>query len=150
MYVDAMTYLPDDILVKVDRAAMAVSLETRAPYLDRRVVEFAARLPLEMKIRGGLGKHILRRVLYKHVPRDLVDRPKMGFGVPVGDWIRGPLRDWAESLLDAHVVRDAGFLNADLVRSVWESHVHGRSDEGYRIWAVLMFQAWLAEQATNR
>ena len=122
MYCDAVTYLPDDILAKVDRASMAVSLETRVPFLDHRVAELAARIPLDMKVRGGRGKHILRELLYGLVPRELVERPKAGFAIPVGEWIKGPLRPWAEDLLDPARLRaegwfDAGAVVAPLARS---------------------------------
>lgn len=144
MALDMVGYLPDDILVKVDRAAMAVSLETRVPYLDHRVVEFAWRVPLDLKIRNGTTKWILRELLYRHVPRALIDRPKMGFAVPIGSWLRGPLRDWAEALLDEGRLRCEGYFRPEPIRRAWESHVSGRSDEQARLWVVLMFQSWLA------
>ena len=143
MYLDTMTYLPDDILAKVDRASMACSLESRAPFLDHRVVEFAWTLPLHMKIRGTTGKWLLRQVLYRHVPQEIIERPKMGFGIPVGGWLRGPLREWAESLLDERRLRDEGFLNVRAVRQAWTEHLTGRYDRQLLLWAVLMFQAWL-------
>jgi len=144
MYADAMTYLPDDILAKVDRAAMAVSLETRIPLLDHRVVELAWRLPLHMKVRNGVSKWLLRQVLYRHVPAALMERPKMGFGVPVGEWVRGPLREWAEDLLQESRLEREGFLNARRVREQWQSHVSRASDAGEALWQILMFQSWLA------
>lgn len=149
MALDALTYLPDDILVKVDRAAMAVSLETRAPFLDRDVMEFAWTLPMSMKLREGRGKWILRRLLDRHVPRALVERPKMGFGIPLDDWLRGPLREWAEALLDEGRLRREGFLSPEPVRRAWHLHQRGEASFGYRLWSVLMFQAWL-EQAEAR
>lgn len=141
-FLDLVTYLPDDILTKVDRASMAVALEARVPLIDHRVVEFAWRLPLEAKIRGGVTKWLLRQVLYKSVPQALVDRPKMGFAVPLGDWLRGPLRDWAENLLDDSRLRAAGFFDADIVRRMWGDHVSGKANHQYKLWNVLMFEAW--------
>lgn len=143
MLMDAQTYLPDDILVKMDRAAMSVSLETRVPFLDHRVVEFAARLPLHLKIRDGQGKWILRQILYQHVPREMIERPKTGFAIPLGQWMRGPLREWAETLLSESRLVSEGFLNASLVRKRWEEHLSGRRDWQYQLWNVLMFQSWL-------
>lgn len=146
MYLDMVAYLPDDILVKVDRASMGVSLESRVPFLDHRVVELAWQIPLSMKIRNGKGKWLLRQLLYKYVPAALLDRPKMGFDVPIDIWLRGPLREWAEALLDVKRLKDEGFLNADPVRKKWEQHVSGNRNWQYDLWGVLMFQAWLEHE----
>lgn len=146
MLLDQLTYLPDDILVKVDRAAMGVSLETRAPFLDHRVVEFAWRLPLAYKLRNGRGKLVVREVLNRHVPAHLVERPKAGFGIPIGDWLRGPLREWAESLLAEDRLRREGYLEPAPIRAMWHEHLAGRRPWQYHLWSVLMFQAWLEAQ----
>jgi len=150
MYRDAVSYLPDDILCKVDRASMAVSLETRVPFLDHRVAELAARLPLSMKVRGGKGKHILRELLYREAPRALFERPKAGFAIPVGEWLRGPLRPWAEELLEPRRMSQEGYFDARIVARRWQEHLSGRRDSTAALWAVLMFQAWHRHEPESR
>lgn len=147
---DSLTYLPDDILTKVDRASMAVGLEARVPLLDDMLVRFATSLPLKMKIRGNCTKWLLRQVLYRHVPRELVERPKAGFAIPLAAWLRGPLRDWAESLLSVEVLRKQDFLCAEAVRNEWLEFRAGRRADHHRLWAVLMFQAWYNMETRSR
>jgi asparagine synthase (glutamine-hydrolysing) len=142
---DAAQYLPDDILVKVDRASMSCSLESRAPLLDHRVVEFAFALPENALVRDGETKWLLRRLLYDYVPRNLIERPKSGFALPLADWLRGPLRDWAEALLDPKALEVQGMLNTQVVRDIWAAHLTRRADRSPHLWSVLMFQAWLRD-----
>lgn len=146
MAMDAQTYMADDILVKVSRAAKANNLETRVPMLDHRVVELAWRMPLNYKIRNGEGKWLLKQVLFKYVPRELIERPKMGFGFPLHEWLRGPLRDWAEALLDESLLQQQGYFHPEPIRAMWSEHLSGRLNHQHHLWSVLMFQAWLETQ----
>ncbi len=146
MFMDTMTYLPDDILVKVDRAAMANSLETRVPFLDHRVIELASSLPMAMKVRDGKSKWILREVLYQYVPKQLIERPKAGFGIPLAEWLRGPLSAWVEDLLDEQRLQREGYFDVRYIRELWRTHCEGKCDNQTLLWNILMFQAWLGEQ----
>jgi asparagine synthase (glutamine-hydrolysing) len=149
MFLDTLTYLPDDILVKLDRASMAVSLESRVPILDHRIIEFSWRLPLGLKVRGGETKWLLRRVLDQYVPRELTERPKSGFGLPIHEWLRGALREWAEEYLDAGRLSREGFFEPAPIRQQWVEHLSGRRNHMFPLWNVLMFRAWLDEQGSR-
>ncbi len=140
---DGTQYLPDDILVKVDRASMSKSLETRCPLLDQRVMEFAWKLPLKQKIGKGKGKLILKELLYNYIPKELVEKPKKGFAIPIDEWLRGPLRDWAEAQVSEERLSFEGYFKKDLIRKTWESHLEGSANNGSRLWSILMFQSWL-------
>jgi asparagine synthase (glutamine-hydrolysing) len=148
MYCDSVSYLPDDILCKVDRASMAVGLEAHVPFLDHRVAAVAARIAPRLKVRGGTGKHILRQLLYREAPRRLFERPKAGFGIPVGEWIRGPLRPWAEELLDRQALESQGWFDPAAIESRRRDHMSGKRDSGTALWSILMFQAWIRAQSS--
>jgi asparagine synthase (glutamine-hydrolysing) len=148
MAVDAKQYMTDDILHKVDRAAMANSLETRIPMLDHRVIELAWRCPISLKIKDSVGKWLLREVLYRHVPREMIERPKKGFSIPLGQWLQGPLKDWAEQLLDENILKSQGFFNVVPIRKLWTEHLKGKRDNSLKLWSILMFQAWYEQHHT--
>ena len=143
MYWDMISYLPDDILCKVDRAAMASSLETRAPFLDHKLIEYVWKIPHSLKYRNGQGKWILKQILNQYVPKNLTDRPKMGFAIPLDSWLRGPLRDWAENLLNEKKLQQDGYFNSKLIRNKWNEHLSGKKNWQNQLWNVLMFQAWI-------
>ena len=145
MALDFLSYLPDDILVKVDRAAMGTSLETRVPFLDPRVIAFAWRLPMHLRIRDGRGKWLLREVLARHVPTSITDRPKKGFGVPIDRWLRGPLAPWADGLLDPARIAARGILDPKVVQREWTLHRRGAADRHLSLWPVLMLEAWIEQ-----
>ncbi len=147
MAIDMISYLPDDILTKVDRAAMSVSLETRVPFLDHRLIEFAWKVPTGMKLHNGEGKWILKQLLYRYVPRGLIERPKMGFGIPLDQWLRGPLKEWAMELLDEDRIRREGYFDASSVQQKLREHLAGQRNWAYHLWDVLVFQAWKEAQS---
>tara|TARA_Y100001936_G_scaffold199197_1_gene200508 strand:- start:1791 stop:2498 length:708 start_codon:yes stop_codon:yes gene_type:complete len=146
MIKDSLTYLPDDILTKVDRAAMSLSLESRVPFLNHNIFEFTSTLPLDLKVRGNETKWILRQVLYNYVPKEIIERPKVGFAVPIDNWLRGELRDWAEDLLDERKIIQEGFFNPKVISSKWNQHLTKKKNWDQQLWDVLMFQSWLREQ----
>ena len=143
MALDSLTYLPDDILVKVDRAAMATSLETRMPFLDHKLIEYAWKIPQSFKLRGNNGKWIIKKILDKYVPKNLTERPKMGFAVPIELWLRGSLKDWAENLLNENRLIQEGYFNPNIIRNTWTEHISGKRNWSYHLWDILMFQSWL-------
>ncbi len=146
IYLDTVTYLQDDILCKLDRAAMSNSLETRVPFLDKEVVEFANKIPINIKIKNGIGKWPLKKILSKYIPNNLSDRPKTGFSIPLGNWLRGPLKDWSESLLDEKRIKEEGNFSTKLIRSKWSKHLDGKQDFSSSLWSILMFQSWFENQ----
>jgi len=146
MVLDFLTYLPDDILVKVDRSAMASSLETRAPFLDHKLIEYVWRIPQSYKLRNGHGKWILKKILGQYVPNNLIDRPKMGFGVPIENWLRGPIKDWAENLLNEKKLKQDGIFNSKIIRDKWQDHLSGKKNWHHDLWNILMFQSWINEK----
>ena len=143
LYWDALTYLPDDILVKVDRASMAYSLETRAPFLDKRVAEIAWRIPTKMKVKNGQGKIILKELLCKYLPKEYVYRPKKGFGVPIKEWLKGPLKDWAEELLKGNEIKDQNYFSLKKIDNLWDDHINKKTDNTNILWSILMWQLWM-------
>ena len=143
MLIDILTYLPDNILHKLDRASMAASLETRIPLLDHRIVEYALRIPLEIKIKDGQGKWPIRQVLYKYLPKEITERPKQGFSVPIEDWLRGPLKQWASELLDKNRLIKEGFFDAEMITQIWDEHLSGKRRFQNYLWNILVFQQWL-------
>ena len=146
MFFDTLTYLPGDILVKLDRAAMGTSLETRTPFLDHRVIDLAWKLPLNMKIRNTEKKWCLKELLYKRVPKELIERPKMGFSVPIGDWLRGPLRDWAEHLLDEKKMKESGYFNTSEIQQKWHQHISKEYNWQHHLWDIIIFESWRKEE----
>ena len=141
-FYDTVTYLPDDILTKVDRASMSVSLEARVPLIDHRLLEFAWSLPKRMRLRDGTSKWLLRQVLYRHVPAAIFDRPKSGFAVPIAAWLRGPLREWVENLLDEQRLREEGWFEPAPIRQAWSAHLAGQGNHWERLWGICVAQAW--------
>ena len=146
MYWDSMSYLPDDILCKVDRAAMSLSLESRVPFINMRVIELAWRMNIDTKIKNGKSKNPLRLILKKYLPDEMINRPKTGFGLPIGDWLKGPLFDWANNLLDPKKIDNDGFFFSEPIQSVWQEHLQGITDHSAKLWGILMFQAWLEKE----